>query len=134
VARLGDLSRIGDIEESAVDDGIDAERDAVQLDPKTTVSRRDRSSDRDAAGIKPRGESCRIGQALEQLRDDRPFRDEAPVIGRDPRQQVSGADDQTVAVIDSDCPGLPKGITHPVDSGDSIGEAEAFAERVYRVN
>ena len=34
LARLGDLCRIADVEEIAIDDGTDAERDVVQLDSK----------------------------------------------------------------------------------------------------
>lgn len=64
------------------------------FDSKTPVSGWNRSSDRDAsAGVKPHSESCCIGQALEQAWDDGPFRDEAPVIRPNPRQQVSVTDD-----------------------------------------
>ena len=106
--------------------GTDAERDVVHLDSKTTVPRRNWSGDRDAAGLKPRGECRRIGQALEKPRVDGPFRDEVPPIGRDPGQQVPVADDEAVALINRDRPGVPKGVTHPADRGNSIGEAEAL--------
>jgi hypothetical protein len=86
------------------------------------------SGDGDAAGLKPHGESCRIGQALEQRRKNGPFRDETPAIGRDPGQQVSVADDETDAVINSDRPGIPKGVTHPADRGGSTGEAETLGQ------
>jgi hypothetical protein len=62
LARLRDLGRIDDLEEIAIDDGADAERDVVQLDSKTAVARRSWSSDGDAAGLKSHGESCRMRQ------------------------------------------------------------------------
>jgi hypothetical protein len=62
----------------------ETERNVIQLYSKTTVSCRNWSRNRDAPVVKPNGKGCRIGQALEQLRDDGPFRDKAPVIGRDP--------------------------------------------------
>src|SRR5262249_21710433 len=94
LARFGNLGQIADIEQSAVDDWNDAYRDVVQLHSKTAVSPWNRSSDRDAsAGVKPEGEGCYVGQPLEQPRDYGQFRDEAPVIRRDPRQQVSVTDD-----------------------------------------
>jgi len=120
------LCRVAYVEEIAVDGGIDDERDVVQLGSETTVSRWNWSSNRDAAGVKPHGESCRIGQALEQPREDRPFRYDAPAIGRDPGHQVPGADDETFAVISRDRPGVPKGVTHPADRGNRIVEAEAL--------
>jgi hypothetical protein len=132
-ARLGDLCWISYIEEIAIDDGNDAERSVVELYSKATVSCRNWSGNRDAAVVKPHGKSCRIGQALEQIRDHGPFRDEAPVIGRDPRQQVSVTDDQAIAVINRDCPGVPKGVTYPADRGNSIGEAEALAKSFFGV-
>ncbi len=126
LARISDLCRIADVEEIAVDDGVHAERDVVQLGSKTTVSRRNWTSNGDAAGQKPHRETCRIGQALEQPREDRPFRDEAPATGGDPGHQVPGADDETVAVINRDRPGVPKGVTYPADRGNRIVEAEAL--------
>ena len=84
--------------------------------------------------MKPHGESCRIGEAPEQPRGDGPFCDEATTIGRDPGQQVSGAHDDAVAVINRDGPGVPKGVTHPADRGNSIGEAEAFGQGVCGVS
>ena len=92
LTRLRNLSGFADVEEIAFDDGADAERDVFQLDLKATVARRNWSCDRDRTGLKPHPQSGCIGQALEQLRRDRHFRDETPVISRGPGQQVLVAD------------------------------------------
>ena len=44
------------------------------------------------------------------------------------------ADDETVAVINRYGPGVPKGVTHPADRGNSIGEAEALGKAPRGVN
>ncbi|WP_203230269.1 hypothetical protein [Segeticoccus rhizosphaerae] len=68
VARLADLRWIADIEEVAVDDRSDAERDTVQLGPKTTILRGDGSCHGQACVFQPHGELRRIRETLEQRR------------------------------------------------------------------
>jgi hypothetical protein len=67
-ACLGDLRRFSYVEEVAVNDGEDAERDIIQLDSEATVSCRNRSSDRDTLAVKPHEEGRRIGQLCRRSR------------------------------------------------------------------
>jgi hypothetical protein len=128
LTRLGDLCGVADVEEIAFDDGPDAERDAVQLDLKTTIACRNGSSDWDAIGLKPHPQGGCFGQTLEQRWRDGQLRYGTPVIGSHPGQQVSVADDKAVAVVDRDGPGVPDGFTHPAGGGKSIGEAESLGQ------
>jgi hypothetical protein len=105
-----------------------------RLDEAAEEARRNWSSDRDAFAMKPHQEGRRVGQVPEPLRGHGPFRDEPPVAGRDPRQQVFVADDQAVEFIHRDGPGAPKGVTHPADRGNCVGEAEALAKSFSGVN